>query len=320
MSAVRDWMHSKPVGVTASILVGLGLLTLGVAALMLLGLVLPAGTALADRNDDSWSERNRVQGEPFHWSGRLAPGKTLEIRGINGEIEAELASGNEVVVDARKSAHRSDPDEVEIEVVERPGGVLICARYPRPGGGLNDCDDHDGQHVRDNDVVVRYRVKVPAGVELVAKTVNGSIEIDGLKSDVDASTVNGSVEVSTTGTASAVTVNGSVLARIGSDLQDDLEFTTVNGRVVVEMPKSVNADVRGSTVHGSIRTEFPLAVRSRRWGNRRVEGQIGRGGHDLVVTTVNGSIELRTLDGKGSWKNRAQEDGEDEDDDDDGWN
>ena len=136
---------------------------------------------------------------------------------------------------------------------------------------------------------------MPAGVALVAHNVNGAISMEGLKGDVEAATVNGSVRVATSGTASATTVNGSVLARIGKDLSDDLEFTTVNGRVLVEMPKAVNADVRGSTVHGSIYTDFPLTVRGRGWGTNRVSGTIGKGGHELVLSTVNGSIELRSL-------------------------
>lgn len=317
MRVTNGWTSSPAARLAASIALGLGLLALGAAALVLLGLMLPAGSALADHDGDRWSDRDRVHAEPFHWSGRLASGKTLEVRGINGAIEAELASGNEVSVDADRSARKSDPDEVKIEVVERRDGVLICARYPRPDGGLNDCDDHDGQRVRDNDVVVKYRIKVPAGVSLVARTVNGAISIHGLKSDARVSTVNGSVSVSTQGTASASTVNGSVQVRIGSDLRDDLEFSTVNGRVVVEMPKGVNADVRGSTVHGSIRTEFPLTVKGRRWGNRRVEGTLGRGGHDLLLTTVNGSIVLRRLGSHGDASRWSKDDDEDEDWDED---
>jgi DUF4097 and DUF4098 domain-containing protein YvlB len=117
----------------------------------------------------------------------------------------------------------------------------------------------------------------------------------------------------TSGTASATTVNGSVTARIGA-LSDDLEFSTVNGRVRVEMPQAVNADVRGSTVHGSIYSDFPLQVRGRSWGNRRVSGTIGKGGHELRLSTVNGSIELRSVDGKRRSPDTDKDDDEDKGD------
>src|SRR5262249_12031669 len=157
-------------------------------------------------------------------------------------------------------------------------------------------------NLRNNDVNVRFKVKVPAGVALAARNVNGAISMEGLKGDVEAATVNGSVRVTTSGTASATTVNGSVLARVGQDLSDDLEVTNVNGRVRVEMPQAVNADVRGSTVHGSIYTDFPLTLRGRGWGSNRVSGTLGKGGHALLLSTVNGSIEIRSLDGKSGKK------------------
>jgi hypothetical protein len=313
MGTMRELLRSRAARLAGSVALGLGLLTLGLSAIGLLALALPAG---AGRNDDARDDDesgNRVHGEPFHWTGRLASGKTLEIHGINGGIEASLASGREVRVDAEKSARRSDPDRVKVEAVETEDGLLICARYPRPNGELNDCDDRHGQETRNNDTVVKFHVEVPAGVTLVARTVNGGIEIHEVKGDVEATTVNGGILVTTTRNATATTVNGSVRARIGSDLDDDVAFTTVNGRVLVEMPRTVNADVRGNTVHGSIYSDFPLHVRGR-YLNRRVDGRIGRGGHEMRLSTVNGSIELRTIGG--SRGNRTVRDDDDEGDED----
>ena len=320
MRAMSEGMHTRTLKLAGSVALGLGLLTLGALGLVALGMALPAGDALAasstrSRDRSTWEQR--VEGETFHWSGRLSRGQTIEIRGINGGIEAEKASGNQVSVEGRKSARKSDPDDVQIEVIERGDGILICARYPRPDGTMNECDDREGQSTRNNDVVVKFKVRVPAGVNLVANTVNGAVSITGLESNVEANTVNGAIHVWTTGTAAANTVNGSVTARIGADLGDDLEFSTVNGRVLVEMPRHVNAVVSGSTVHGSIATDFPLTVKGRRYGNRRLNGTLGRGGHELRLATVNGSIELRSLDGSSS-KRRPVVDDEDEEDEEDG--
>ncbi len=311
MRTMSDLLRSRAAKLAGSVALGLGLLTLGLSALGLLSLALPAGAA-KHQHDDSWyddSERGRVQGEAFHWSGRLEPGQRLEIHGINGPIEATLAPGREARVEAEKWGRKSDPDRVKVEANQDRHGVLICARYPRPNGELNDCNDRHGQETRNNDTVVRFHIQVPAGVTLVAHTVNGGIEVADVKGDVEANTVNGGIHVTTTGNASATTVNGSVDARIGSDLDDDVEFTTVNGRVLVEMPRTVNANVRGSTVHGSIYSDFPLSVRGR-WVNRRIDGRLGRGGHEMTLTTVNGSIELRTLDG--SHRNRMVRDQDDD--------
>src|SRR2546425_7620903 len=71
-------------------------------------------------------------GQDFNWHGRIAAGKRLEVKGVNGDVRAVLASGAEAVVNATKHARRSDPDEVKIEVVETPEGITICAVYPTP--------------------------------------------------------------------------------------------------------------------------------------------------------------------------------------------
>src|SRR5258708_19196321 len=70
--------------------------------------------------------------QDFNWHGRLAAGKRLEVKGVNGDVRAVLASGAEAVVTARKHSRRSDPDEGKIEVVESPAGITICAVDPTP--------------------------------------------------------------------------------------------------------------------------------------------------------------------------------------------
>src|SRR5947208_16553305 len=70
-----------------------------------------------------------AQGSDFQWKGKLAQGKTIEIRGVNGDVRAMTTTGTEVEVSAIKRARRSDPDEVEIKVFEHEGGVTICAIY-----------------------------------------------------------------------------------------------------------------------------------------------------------------------------------------------
>ncbi|MEJ2481652.1 MAG: hypothetical protein P8049_00615 [Gemmatimonadota bacterium] len=233
--------------------------------------------------------------QDFEWRGRVDRGDRIEIKGVNGEINATYTSGSEVRVTARKEAKRDDPGEVRVEVVEHGDGVTICAVYPDDGGRKNECRPGDEGHLssHDNDVAVHFSVEVPAGVMLRASTVNGGIDAGGLQSDVDASTVNGGVSVSTSGLAKASTVNGSIKASIGrADWSGDLDFETVNGSITVEMPADAGARVRASTVNGGLETDFPLTIQGR-FSNRKMEGTIGGGGRDLNLETVNGSIRLR---------------------------
>src|SRR5204862_7448882 len=142
----------------------------------------------------------------FHWKGKVAPGKAIEIKGVNGDVRAVAGAGSgDVLVTAVKHARRSDPDEVKIEVVQHEDGVTICAVYPSDGRRENTCEAGDDGHmnVRDNDVTVDFTVRVPAGVRFLGKTVNGEVEAAVGSSDGEATTVNGSIRSSTTGSAAA---------------------------------------------------------------------------------------------------------------------
>jgi DUF4097 and DUF4098 domain-containing protein YvlB len=235
--------------------------------------------------------------QDFNWHGKIAQGKRLEIKGVSGDVRAVLASGGEAVVSARKHARRSDPDEVEIKVVESEDGVTICAVYPTPPRAReeNDCEPGDGWHssTDNNDVTVDFEVQVPAGVEFDGRTVNGEMSAEGLKADVHAATVNGSVRVSTTGLAEATTVNGSVYVEMGRvNWTDQLEFSTVNGGITLVMPGKLDTELRASTVNGEIESDYPLTI-SGRFGPRRLRGTIGAGGRTLNLSTVNGEIRLK---------------------------
>ena len=236
--------------------------------------------------------------DEFRWSGRIAAGRTIEIKGINGDVRAEASSGNEVEVTATKTGRRSDPKEVEIRVVEHSGGVTICAVYPSADSGRpNTCAPEGGgnMNVRDNDVEVRFSVRVPQGVRFSGHTVNGGIETGALGGDVDAKTVNGSIRVSSTGIARAKTVNGSITAVLGrADWSGPLEFKTVNGAITLDLPSDTSTEVKAETLNGDISTDFPLTILGR-VSRRHLDGTIGSGGggRELTLKTVNGSIRLR---------------------------
>ncbi len=234
------------------------------------------------------------QGE-FQWRGRLASGKTIEIKGVNGDVTAEPSDDDHVEVIAAKRSSRSDPDDVSIEVLEHEGGVTICALYPSARRGRsNECGAGDDGHMNseNNDVRVRFTVRVPRGVRFAGRTVNGDVLAESLDSDVLARTVNGDIELSTRGLAEASTVNGSIEASLGrSDWPAGLEFSTVNGRIALRLPADVGAEVRAKTVNGDMEFDFPVTVTGR-FGPRQVSGTIGSGGPVLDLSTVNGGISL----------------------------
>jgi hypothetical protein len=269
----------------------------------------------------------RVDGqEDFRWSGRVARGKTIEIAGLLGNVRAEHTSGGQVEVVGRRMG--DDADQVRIEVVQKADGdVLICTIYPvrESSRGRNDrdgdrgrgrdrgddrrddgpCHDgHSGDLALDADEArIDFTVRVPEGVHLAARTVDGDIEASGLRSPVDAASVSGNVRVSTTSTARANTVSGNVEATFGETDGDEMSFASVSGNVVVRVANGVGAEVEAHTLSGDIQSDFDLRMRG---GNddddddggfhvsigQQATGTIGRGGPELSLNTVSGDIRL----------------------------
>ena len=168
--------------------------------------------------------------------------------------------------------------------------MTLCAIYPGSNISAETCESgRRGGSTRNNDVSVKFNIRLRRNIGLKARTVNGGIEAEGLQGDLQVSSVNGSIKLSTTGRAEASTVNGSIRATIGAtQLTSDLSFRTVNGSITVAIPDGLNADVVASAVGGRLSSDFALQVQ-----RKRMFGELGSGGYDLNLKTVNGSVHLR---------------------------
>jgi hypothetical protein len=250
---------------------------------------LPATGAAADAH----SRRDE-----FHWRGVLAAGQRVAVKGVVGTIRAEAADGPEAEVRAIRTAGRTGrAEDVRIEQVPSPEGMTIRAVYPSAQGARENRFPPEGGHTaadEGSDVRVDFVVRVPAGVDFVGETVNGTVRAESLPADATVASVNGDVVVSAAGTVEAATVNGSIDATTGrADPGRDLRFSTVNGNILLRVPPGFGARVQASLTHGSIGGDFPLAVTRQQLAGRTASGDVGGGGHALQLSTVNGSIEIR---------------------------
>ncbi len=242
--------------------------------------------------------------QDFRWSGVVPVGQRLEIKGVTGSIRAEAGRGNEVEVSAvRRAGRQGRVEDVRVETVRHEGGVTICAVYPTPANAKtpNRCTPGENWQVnnQNNDVRVDFVVRVPRGVHFMGKTVNGDIEARSLPANAQVSSVNGSVTVSAAGVVEASTVNGSIDAAMGTaNPGRDLEFRTVNGSITLQVPADFRAQVRASMLNGDLNSDFPLTMHRRRFVGQNAEGEIGSGGRNLRLETVNGSIEIRRPGGR----------------------
>jgi hypothetical protein len=233
--------------------------------------------------------RAQQQGDTFHWSGKLAANQVLQIKNINGGIDADGTTGGTIDVSAVKSGR--DRDQVRIEVVQTGDSVTICAVYP--GGSCNG-DGSSHSHTDNIKANVDFTVKVPRNLRFSATNVNGHIKAEDLGRPAKVTTVNGGIDVSSAAWVSASSVNGSVKVAMGSaDWDGKLKISSVNGSVTLDMPTDTNAEVHFSSVNGNLDSDFPLNVHGMSFGPKNLHGTIGKGGRELDVSTVNGSLHIR---------------------------
>ncbi|NJD19327.1 MAG: DUF4097 domain-containing protein [Gemmatimonadetes bacterium] len=237
--------------------------------------------------------------EPFRWSGSIARGGTLEVKGISGNIRAELSSGNAVEVTAVKRGDEDEFGDVEIRVVKDGADVTVCAVYGDSNGG-DDCEGGNARRGlfrrnRSIDVSVDYVVKLPAGTPLTAGLVSGDVRISGVRSDVSASTVSGDITIATTGLAKAHAVSGDLDISMGSEGWDELDFNTVSGDITLRLPAAVSADVEFQAVSGDLTSDFEMKLTGRsgrRWPGQPMHATLGDGGRPITLKTVSGDVRL----------------------------
>ena len=290
-------------------------LLLSLAALAALVLT-AAGASLAQRPELT---------EEFHQTYPLAAGGRLSLSNINGAVKVQVWDRDEVKVDAVKRAHTAERlREAQIKVDASSNRLRIETEYP---DSTLRWSDRDGER-HENPASVEYTLTVPRGVNIdEISLINGSLDLAGVSGSVKASSINGRVTAAgLSGPVNLSVINGRLEATLDR-LSDaaDVTLSAVNGPLVVTLPSDANAVVRANTVHGGISNDFNLPVRVGEYVGRDLEGRIGRGGADVRLSNVNGSVQIRRAqDGRpvspatnllSETKGRADsEDADDEDD------
>jgi regulatory Fis family protein len=128
--------------------------------------------------------------DEFRWRGKLAAGKTLELKSIHGAIDLAPATNGHVSVVATRRRPADLPMTMDVRVAESPDAVVISV-VPAPGTVPTD----GRKRASRADLRVDFEVRVPKGVRVVARTFRGDVEIRGPLYDVDAETYSGSVRL-----------------------------------------------------------------------------------------------------------------------------
>lgn len=221
--------------------------------------------------------------ESFKQNYPLAADGTIHLENVNGDIDIVAWDKAEVSLEAvKKGKTDADLAKVTLEIDSSPAKLSIKTKYAKSGwfGNVN--------------ASVRYRLMVPAGVSLEKiDAVNSNITVTGVRGPVNLDTVNG--RITATGLASDArldSVNGGLNAEFASvDGVREVKLDSVNGRATITLPKGAGARIDADSVNGSVTIDQQVKLGKVR--RHSLTGEIGSGGPDISLETVNGSIAIK---------------------------
>jgi hypothetical protein len=218
----------------------------------------------------------------------LTAGGRLEIDNVNGRIDVQGWDGATVDVRAERLGKGMSQSEAKrmldrIEITEdiSASRVRLQTKVPSMSG------------LRGGGTEVRYFVKVPAGAEVDVGTVNGGIEITGVRGRVIAETTNGGVTARRIGgSIDASTTNGGVDVDVEAVTEPGIDLECTNGGISLRLPRDAKATLAASITNGGIHADNLQIELDGQATRRRLQGRINGGGPRIALDGTNGGIRI----------------------------
>ncbi len=241
---------------------------------------------------------------------------------------AQEATGDRVVVPARNTSHprvvNATVHQGSITVKTYSGNEVIVEtgreRAATAPAGMKRIDLPRGLDVEEEDNVITVRTRpdgsahlvitVPTDTSLNLKSHNGSIAVEGVHGEIDASSHNGQITLaSVSGTVVANAFNGALKVTMdGVEPAKPMSFSTFNGPIDVTFPADLKANIKLKTNHGEVFSDFDIKLtgghpiteknntpdgKFRLRTDRTIYGEINGGGPEVSFQSFNARIVIR---------------------------
>jgi DUF4097 and DUF4098 domain-containing protein YvlB len=146
---------------------------------------------------------------------------------------------------------------------------------------------------------VTYEIFVPRQADLSLTTLNGGIELDGVRGTLRFTTMNGRLLLrGLAGDVVGSTVNGGVTIALDGAGWDGkgLAAHTMNGAVAITLPAVYSARFELNNVVGGFVTNLPVTAAPAGRLGHSVQFDDGAGGATIRASTINGSLSLKTAE------------------------
>ena len=245
------------------------------------------------------------------WKDPSRPG-LLKVEWVMGSINVKTHASNDVTVETKPRRNRIDNRVTRRTPPEETAGLR---RIDSGGAPFTiESDSNNVMTISGGDFfagIGDLEVELPSKTNLNLQTKLGTVTVDRVEGDIEATSFNGSINLTNiAGSVVAHSMNGSVAVSFQNIAEGKpMSFTSMNGNVDVTLPPATKANLKMRTGLGGIYTDFDIQMaassassanpaqdgtRVRRIRvDKNVSGTINGGGADFDLRSQNGNIYLR---------------------------
>ena len=215
----------------------------------------------------------------------------VNVEAINGEVVVTGQSGAQrVMVTANLSVSSDSQEDADLHLDDLD--VLLT----------DDTDEILIQTVQPENIIgrryrVEYDIIVPKSFEVVTSQTNGTVAIFDIQNSVDVSNENGDVLLSDiVGAVTADVANGTIEGTVVLPFNETIDLSVNNGNLELSIPTTTSAEF-SATVNGIGEiVVFDLDITDALSTPQSLTGTIGNGDGSIVLSAVNGKIEVIGFD------------------------
>lgn len=230
----------------------------------LLGLMLAAAPAAAQRNRDDDRSRGPRESETIDRTLPMPAGGTLRLKTFSGRVKITGGSGNQLVVHAVRRATRERLQDIKLEITQNGTTIEIDANHRLV------------ERRNDNVVETDFDIQLPAKTRLDVKTFSADVTVIGVSSSqhIDGFSSNVIIE-------SSEWTDG-----------NNIDVNTFSGDVRLRLPNSARGNIDFNSFSGSFESDLPVTLNSS--SRRNFRGVLNGGGAgDFKLKTFSGDVSIR---------------------------
>lgn len=206
--------------------------------------------------------------------------------------------------------HNEATIELKVKIENREGDEFSY-RHELSNGNLTIIGEIEQKQNWVRNLRVEFSLLIPENYNVKLNTSGGSLSIEDLYGELNASTSGGSINVGNiigdvklhtsggsistdniTGNIDAHTSGGSINVSINKQLTQDAKLTTSGGSITAYLIPNIQLDINASTSGGRVKSDFQIDGKVKKMA---VRGSINGGGPKLTLKTSGGSIKIKEI-------------------------